>query len=322
MKKLLVASLLLVLFAYGREEAPALSMRTYKQLTKIENLIKKERFGKAEFKLNRLLNHLPRSPVDRAYIYNSAGIYYLQKEKYAKARELLLLAYGQKALSKAQTLQLSELIGNLYMHESLYAEAIDFYTRYLAETPDAPKRVVMACGVAYYQTEAYGKLIDLLEKARKRFKPDENLFRMLFAAYYELEKTGKALDISNAMVRHWPDKREYWLQLGSLYYEQDQTLKALESIELAYYRGVLEKESDYLQYVYLLLDAGLPDKAAKRLERLIKAEKIIPTPKNRRLLTQCKLYARELPMNAVKRMPEHDSRTRREENARRTGSPG
>lgn len=289
----LILLLTLSLLWGAKKEGSSLSMRTYKRLATVENLIEDKRFEEAGERLQRMLERMPRSSVDRAYIFNSAGMYHLQLEAYEKATTMFLQAYEENVLLPKQMLQLTELIGNLYMHTEEYARAILFYERYLQAMPDAEKRLVMACAVAYYQGEKFDKVITLLEKEKSRFEPDENLYRMLFASYYELKQRQEALSVLSQMISHWSHRREYWLQQSSLYYESEKPKKALESIELAYNRGVLKKEDDHLHYIYLLLEMQIPHKAGELLEQFIKEEKVSDSKKRQELLEQCHLYSRE-----------------------------
>ena len=293
MRAFLFILLTLSLLWGAKNDTPALSMRTYKRLVTVQNLIEQKRMKEAGEKLQHMLEGLPDSATDRAYIFNSAGMYYLQLEAYQQATTLLLQAYNEKALNEIQTLQLTELIGNLYMHAQNYAKAADFYKHYLHVKPNADKRIVLACGVAYYQLKDYNAVITLLKQEKERFKPDENLYQMLFASYYETKQNQKALETVNQMIIHWSHKREYWIQQSSLYYEEGKIGKALESMELAYHHAILTKESDYMQYIYLLLEKEIPYKAAVLLKRFIKENKVGDSKRHRELLKQSLMLARE-----------------------------
>lgn len=294
MKLVLVFFLLMppLLFA-AKSNEPSLSMRTYKRLSTVENLMKDKQMDQAGEKLEGMLESMPKNKVDRAYIYNSAGMYYLQIENYNKAKKLLTNAYNEQSLSEEQMLQLTELIANLHMHSEEFQKAVEYYERYLAAKPLAEKRIVMACAVAYYHLDKFTKVVSLIEKEKERFKPDENLYRMLFASYYELKQTRNALRTVSEMIIHWDKKREYWMQQSALYYDIGNTNKALESIELAYNHGLLEKESDYMQYIYLLLDKDIPYKAGELLEKFMQEKKVQKSDRNVKLLEQCQIHARE-----------------------------
>ena len=293
MKIVLVLFLLFVSFLSAKNDTPSLSMHTYKKLTAVDDLIKNKQMFKAEEMLHVLLNNLPDNKTDRAYIFNSAGMYYLQLDDYKKARKFLLEAYNENALSDEYMLQLTELIANLYMHSEEFKKAVEFYERYIKIKPLAEKRIIYGCSVGYYNLEKFEMLTSLISKHLKRFKPDESLYRLLFASYYERKQTKKAIKTVNEMIQHWDRKREYWMQLSGLYYEDGNIDKALDSIELAYNYGLLEKESDYMQYIYTLLDKEIPYKAAELLEKFIKEKRVANNERNQELLKQCWRYSRE-----------------------------
>jgi len=302
MKTLWLMLLAFTLLTGAEQKQPALSMYTYKQLTAIEALIQKQQLKAAGEKLHAMLDDLPESAVDRAYIFNTAGMYYLQSENYKEATRMLRRAYDEHTLSEAQILPTAELIGNLYMHSEQYTDAAEFYEAYLKMAPEPKMSVVRSCAVAYYQQQRYADAAALLEKQKEHFTPDENLYRILFASYYALKQHQRALKTADEMVKHWNGKREYWLQLSSLYYETGKRAEALSAIELAYYRGVLEKESDYMRYIYLLVEMQIPYKAAELLERFIAEKKVSDSESHLKLLEQCRIYARET-------APRHEDRS-------------
>jgi tetratricopeptide (TPR) repeat protein len=288
----IVLIFLFLLSSLFSEKKPTLSMRTYKKLTNIETLVKKKETANAEKSLEKLLNNLPESSIDRAYIFNTAGTFYLNRENYSKATEQFIEAYYEYSLSTKENTALLKLIGNLYMQEDEYKKALNFYELYLRRVYKPEKNIINTMAVAYYQLGLQEKVISLIEKYKSFYKPDENMYQMLFSAYYELEKFKHALKTSIVMVKNWNEKREYWLQKASLYYQFRNSKKALETMELAYNNGVLKTETDHLQYIYLLLEEKIPFKAGELLEKFIKEKRVKNSKKNRELLKSCRLYSR------------------------------
>jgi tetratricopeptide (TPR) repeat protein len=283
--------LLTISFLWSAEK-PALSMRTYKKLTKIEKLVAENKNTEAKIKLDNFLKNPPQTSIDRAYLFNTAGSFYLNQKEYSKAIQLFNKAFYEYSFSTKQNTQLLELIGNLHIHQTEYDKALDYYELYLKRVYKPEKRIITTIGVAYYKLGKYQKAINLLEKYRELYEPDENIYQMLFSSYLELKKYQQALDISSIMIKFWSKKRDYWLQKTSLYYQLKNSKKALETIELAYNQGVLKNESDYMQYVYLLLENNIPYKAGKLLEKFMKNKLVRNSTKHKELLEQCQIYAR------------------------------
>ena len=293
MKTVLILFIFFLSVSASSDTAKTLSMRTYKKLTTIETLIQDNKTEETREYINSLLSSLPKEPIDRAYILYTVAMFHIQEEEYVKAKKYFIRAKDEKTLSIKATREVYEILGNLSMHEELYRDASVYFEECLRLNKKASKQVYISLSVAYYYQNMFSKAIPILKEAKIKFKPDHTIYKMLFSSYYETKKIISASKLLEEMIVYWSSKTQYWLQLSSLYIEQDKILKALETIQLAYNKNLLKKEKDFMQYIYLLIEAEIPYKAAILLEKFIESEDVESSKENLELLKQCYIYARE-----------------------------
>ncbi|MEM7206792.1 MAG: hypothetical protein AAF434_03115 [Pseudomonadota bacterium] len=276
-------------------ETPALSMGVFKRLTAAEQAMATESFGKAQEAIAEVLeDEDDLSDVDKAYTYHMQALLHLYREKYKLARASFKQAYSlQDVLTEKTRVQIVEILSNLAMQEEDYKDAIKFGLLFLESLEEPTRAAYLTLAVAYYQTEDFKQTIKYLEEVVARFPPDRAVYSTLFASHFELNDLPKATDTVEQMVRLWPETAEYWIQLASLYLERDKVTDSLEIMELAYSQGILLKESELQQYVYLLYEKGLPKKAATILDTAIEKEVVKPTYKSWELLAHLNMEARE-----------------------------
>ena len=154
-------------------------------------------------------------------------------------------------------------------------------------------------GQIYYQFRDFASGIRCIETtvqlARDRGIPvKEPWWRMLQFMYYEQENLPKVVEILEILVRDYP-KREYWVMLASMYGETGNEDRQLLAMEAAHAGGFLTKETDLRAYGALLLQAEVPSRASKYLQRGFDEEIIEPTAKNLQLLGQAYQVAHDVP---------------------------
>ena len=131
--------------------------------------------------------------------------------------------------------------------------------------------------------------------ARERGVPvKEAWWRMLQFMHYEQENWPKVLEILEILVRDFP-KREYWVMLASMYGETGQEDKQMLAMEAAHVGGFLTRETDLRAYGALLVQADVPNRASKYLQRAFDEGIIEPTSKNLQLLGQAYQASHDVP---------------------------
>ncbi len=230
MKSLLLIIVLFVMTLVMDLSAKTMSMFTYKRLQKVETLIADNEYKQAEGKLNEILKNLPESPVDKAYIFYTTGMFHLQRNHFKEAKQYLVSSYELDSFPEKTTLYVVQTLAGLSMQEESYDEAVVYYQNYLKLAKEPNKNIYLGLGTAYYYEKEYQKATAILQEAIPLFKPNESMYLMLFSSYYELEELDEALVTLKKMVQLWPKKQKYWMQLASLQYETRRLDEAITTL--------------------------------------------------------------------------------------------
>ena len=129
--------------------------------------------------------------------------------------------------------------------------------------------------------------------ARERDKPvKEDWYVLLNFAYFQEEEYGQVRDIQKILLENWPKKR-YWFSLAGAYTELGEDNNLIASYGAAHDQGMLEKESELVTMAQLYMQAEVPYKAAKLLEKEMEAGRVTKNAKNYRLLSQAWMLSME-----------------------------
>jgi tetratricopeptide (TPR) repeat protein len=170
--------------------------------------------------------------------------------------------------------------------------------------PDSDMYVVI--GTAYYQIAAeketpakadFAKVIPPVEKAIALAEESgkdikENWLLLLRVAYWEQANYQKVREILEQLVIGWP-KKEYWTQLSAIYFELKDEPKQLAAYEAAYDQKLLVSSPELVQMAQLFMQADVPYKGARVLEKGFEAEIVERKVSNLRLYSQAWQMASE-----------------------------
>ena len=285
--------LVLFLFMTYAEAKSSMSMTTFKRLENIEALIAENRLTDAEAKIKVMLAEPPSRATDKAYLFYTAGMFYLQRSSYDKAKKYILDAYKLEAMPEKTTLYLLQTLAGLSMQKEKFSEAVKYYKTYMERSIEPNKNIYLGLGAAYFYLKQYHNSIKVLNKAINQFEPKKSIYLMLFSSHYELKQLKSATNVLEKMIKIWTDEKRYWLQLASLYIERKKYNKSLEIMQIAMTKNYLLKERDILQYTYVLYEKNLPFKAAKVLKEAITQGIVEQNQKNYELLSTMYQEAKE-----------------------------
>jgi tetratricopeptide (TPR) repeat protein len=90
-----------------------------------------------------------------------------------------------------------------------------------------------------------------------------------------------------------PKKKNYWVQLAAVNAQMQNYAEAAQSMQIAYYNGLLEEERDLRRLAELLVQIDIPYRAAKILSTAIEKKVFKPDAKTYEFLANCWIQAQE-----------------------------
>lgn len=289
-----------------------ISQKTYKKISQAQELISAEQYSQALEQLTELKDSLSPS-YGLALVLQLQGQTLLAQDadKNLEATQVLFQqALALNVLPLNQQVSLAANSAQLYLADEKVAKAITLLQPILQHAMQDKKMAAqlaaqpfIVLGAAYQLEQNFKQAIHWLSLGvqsadNKKQKVAENWLQMLMASHYQLKEYRAATQVLERLIVLKPKKESYWLQQASIFQLLQDSKSALATLEAAYVHQVLEKESAYIIFVQLLIQQGIPDRAARILSQLIKADKITLTENNWKLLASAWLNARERNMAA------------------------
>ena len=322
------------------KKARALQTSTAKKIVKVvEALERVDEEGKEDpdFEtVKEILNELLQKQenlrsYDRSVMWNYWGYIYFTEERYPEAMQ----AYRNLLAEPESTIPLR--VASLYTLAQLnfvsddFERGVEVLLQWMDEVEVITAQGWSLLAQAYFQIgsdktseieklDFYEKALDSMLKAVQtaeieEYKPKENWYVLMAACYSELEsRIGKdeslykQLDIYEILVNLYP-KKMYFIQLGGIYSQLSREIDYMVTLNAAYQKDLLDKQTEYLTLASLLLQNNNPYWAAKVLEagrkkrvpvidEKTKEEKILPVvkdnEKNLKLLADAWRMAQEM----------------------------
>ena len=279
----------------GRQ-TQALSKKVYDLITQANEQVDAENYDGALATLNKVKAMPKLSDYETAQLYSFYGFLYFNAERYKEAVNAYNTVLKQPELPAPLQQQTIRTLSQLAFVTEDYQSAIKYANQYINEVgPDPDMYVVI--GTAYYQMEKYKEIIPPVEKAialanERGTLTKENWLLLLRVAYWELEDYKKVKELLEQLVVGWP-KKDYWTQLSGIYFELKDEPRQLAAYEAAYDQNMLSSSAELLQLAQLFMQADVPYKGARVMEKGFAAEKIERNERNLRLLSQAWQLAQE-----------------------------
>lgn len=292
----LAFSLLIVTFSVSANQT--LSPKTYQALNDIQTLLTEGKYVEVEEELLELEDDLSEG-FGLALSYQIHAQLYLAQDNTAQAIIYFDKALKLEAMKAVQAVSLATNVSQLHLSESNTAAAIKVLKPRITASEKEKQGATMAMayitlGSAYQLQEDFASSIIWLKEGIARAKtPRENWLQMLMAAHYQLKQYPQAIELLSQLIVLNETKEEYWLQQASLYQLQQKPKKSLEVLELAYVRGVLEKEDGLILLIQLLVTQGVPERGGRLLHEMLQQHKVEMTESNWSLLASAWLQGRE-----------------------------
>lgn len=266
---------------------PALRNNVYEKLAEAQAAAEAQDMAKAANVLDEMIAEGGRDELNSyelANVYNLYAFIHYSREDYAAALRAYENVVSQPEIPLAMEINTRYTIAQLYFVQEQWQRGIDALLEWfeMSESPNANAYVLLAQG--YYQLENYDKALANVEKAidmtrEKGNVPKEQWYNLARFLYFEKGDTDKTIAILEELLKHYP-KKQYWVQISHMYGEQKKEANQLAAMETAHVQDLLDKGTEMITMAYLYLNADVPYKAAKVVDKGLESDTIEGTSKN------------------------------------------
>ena len=234
---------------------------------------------------------------ERPTMWNVYAYIYVEQDDYPQAIRAYENLLAELGITVAQETAALYTLASLYLQQEKYEQALGALDRWfaLAEAP-GPNAYMLKAQTLYQLgrfADAVEPMVVAVEQAAEEGRaPEESWYQLLNALYFEIESYAKVLETSTFLAEHWP-KAEYIKLLAGVYSQLGDQQSTLALYEAAYEAGWLESGPELVTLASLLLNADIPYKAARVLEKGLESGAVDPTMANWRLLAQAWQLAQE-----------------------------
>lgn len=276
------------------EKSTFMSPRTYSRITEATEAMNAGEYQEAFEELRDLAADVQDSPYELAVTLQTTAYVFIGQDKYEQAADYLERALNLNALPAEPEQGVIYALAQIYGVLGQYEKTVSMMTGWLKTAEDPPPDAYITLANAYYSLERYNEAYRTVKSAIARMKePKEQWLKLALGIEYELEKYSEAAKTLELLVANWPNEKQYWRQLSGIYIELGEDQKALATMALAYEKGALEDEDEYLNLVRLYILNEVPYPGAELLSDLLDQEMVERNKENYELLGQAWVQARE-----------------------------
>lgn len=280
---------------------PALRNAVYEKLSEAQVAAEAKDLNTAK----RILDEMIANSGDKALnsyelanVYNLYAFIQYSKEDYAGALRSYEKVVAQPDIPLAMEINTRFTVAQLYFVQEQWQQGIDALLKWFAMTdqPNANAYILLAQG--YYQVKDYDKALTNVQKAISMSKaadkvPKEQWYNLARFLYFEKNDVKNTVATLEELLKYYP-KKEYWVQVSHMYGEQNKTNEQLAAMETAYVQSMLDKDNEQVTMAYLYLNADVPYKAAKVMDKGLSNNSIEGKSKNWELTGNAWRQAQEL----------------------------
>jgi len=266
---------------------PALRNKVYEKLAEAQAAAEAKDYNTAAKVLDGMIASGGKKALNSyelANVYNLYAFVYYSREDYAGALKAYKNVVAQPDIPLAMEVNTKFTIAQLYFVQEQWQKGIDALLEWfkVTESPNANAYVLLSQG--YYQVKDYDKALFNVEKAISMYKekdklPKEQWYNLARFLYFEKDDVNKTVDVLEELLKYYP-KKQYWVQVSHMYGEQKKETEQLAAMETAYVQGMLDKSGEQVTMAYLYLNADVPYKAAKVMDKGLKDKSIDGKSKN------------------------------------------
>jgi tetratricopeptide (TPR) repeat protein len=260
---------------------PALRNKVYEKLAEAQTAAEAKDYTTAAKVLDGMIASGGKKALNSyelANVYNLYAFIYYSREDYANALKSYEEVVRQPDIPLAMEVNTKFTIAQLYFVQEEWQKGINALLDWFkaTETPNANAYVLLSQG--YYQVKDYDKALFNVQKAISMYKekdklPKEQWYNLARFLYFEKDDVNNTVKVLEELLKYYP-KKQYWVQVSHMYGEQKKESEQLAAMETAYVQGMLDKGTEQVNMAYLYLNADVPYKAAKVMEKGLKDESI------------------------------------------------
>jgi tetratricopeptide (TPR) repeat protein len=232
---------------------------------------------------------------EKSTVLNFYTNYYLSVEDYANAlltfEEILTI----EELREDTRLRTLRSLGQLYMAEERWQEAIGAYDRWRELSPEEDIIVYRGLSYSYYQQEMFEEALPYwIDYMNLSLETGEELGRDDYAylngIYFTLEDFDSALELTKTMIVLF-DNQTDWMNLSAVYASLDNEERRVQSLNVAYLKGYVDDENRYLNLGQSMAGIEAPWSGADILVDGVEKEIVEENQDNLEILSQMYLVA-------------------------------
>ncbi|MEH6571289.1 MAG: tetratricopeptide repeat protein [Halioglobus sp.] len=281
---------------------PALRNKVYEKLAEAQIAAEEKDWKTARAVLDKMISESRDSKKLNSYelanVYNLYAFVYYSAEDYANALKSYEKVVSQPDIPLAMEINTKYTIAQLYFVQEQWDQGIKALLAWFAVTENPPANAYILLAQGYYQQKDYDKALFNVEKAISMYKakdktPKEQWYNLARFLYFDKNDVPNAVRTLEELLKYYP-KKQYWVQLSHMYGEQKKETWQLAAMETAYVQDMLEKGTEQTTMAYLYLNAEVPYKAARVMDKGIVNESVDPTSKNYEILGNAWRQAQEV----------------------------
>jgi predicted Zn-dependent protease len=280
---------------------PALRNKVYETLTEAQAAAEAKDYNSASKILDGMIASGGKKALNSyelANVYNLYAFIHYSREDYGKALQAYENVIRQPDIPLAMEINTRYTVAQLYFVQEQWQKGINALNDWFRLTENPPESAYVLLAQGYYQLKDYNKSLLNVEKAISMYKgkgkvPKEQWYNLARFLYFDKDDINNSVRVLEELLVHYP-KKQYWVQISHMYGEQKKESEQLSAMETAYVQDMLDKGTEQVTMAYLYLNADVPYKAAKVLDRGIKNDSVDGTSKNYEILGNAFRQAQEV----------------------------
>ena len=281
-----------------------LTERVFKAISEIQELMSPEdendqpNYARAKVQLDELNERYDRlNDFEKSTLLNFYTNYYLSTDQIDMALQTFERILTIEELREDSRLRALMALGQLYMGEDRFTDAIDAFNRWRELSLDENETVYLGLANSHYNLAQYNEAIpylinhmDMVQASEKTLA--KNIYGLLNLMYIELEDYVNAERVTKQMVTLFDEPGD-WRNLSAIYGYLDNDKKRIETLSISFAKGYMENESEYLNLAQSLAGAEAPYQGARVLEAGMQKGAVEEDEDNLQRLVQMYMLASE-----------------------------